>query len=181
MGDAPFFTSEFPRELVIQEVLRIGRHCKVTAGGRIFSSSALVLIGNGFGTCGIGYGKGSSVTIATKNAFRDAQKTAVTIPLYENRTISHSVAFNYKQTRVIIRALPRGYGRRTGLLGTLLADSFGWQDVSIRFIGRKPGNVHKMCRAVLKSVEEMQDEHFYAKAVGLKSFNPHKMVSFYDK
>jgi ribosomal protein S5 len=68
--------------------LEVGRHVNITAQGRVFSFSALVLQGNDKGSGSIGYGKASNVQKAMDNAVRDGYKKMQTIYRFENRTIA---------------------------------------------------------------------------------------------
>lgn len=95
-----------------QNLVKIGRHCKVMPGGRVFSFSALVTIGNGKGSAGVGYGKALQVSKALENALRDAEKNIISIFRYQNRTILSTIKFKFISTIILLQPLKEGKGLR---------------------------------------------------------------------
>jgi ribosomal protein S5 len=97
--------------LTYRQLLKVGRHTKVMGGGRIFSVSALVLVGNGNGTAGFGYGKALTMQQAMQRANRDAEKNLITIDRFEDRTLSMGESrTKYKGAIVVVRNASRGRG-----------------------------------------------------------------------
>lgn len=155
-------------------LIKVGRHIKVTAGGRIQSYSALVLIGNEIGSAGLGYGKAMSPMLALKNANQDAFKNVISVPLFEERTIpTDEIYYKYRATKFHIRACPVGHGRAAhGLLG-LACEAFGFQDIFAKSYGSR--NEHNVLRGFFEALSTLQSAEFYAKASGRAYFN-HKAI-----
>jgi len=155
-------------------LIKVGRHIKVTAGGRMQSYSALVLIGNEIGTAGLGYGKAMSPMLALKNANQDAFKNVISVPLFEDRTIpTDEIYYKYRATKFHIRACPVGHGRAAhGLIG-LACEAFGFQDIFAKSYGSR--NEHNVLRGFFEALSTLQSAEFYAKASGRSYFN-HKAI-----
>jgi len=134
-------------------LLQARRHVKITAGGRVYSFSALVILGNGDGTGGFGYGKAPEIAKAVSNAEKDAMKHLVSIELFEGCTLPVKEGHaKVGATRVSIKRK----GKNTGLSGNNLlitfASYFGLTDLMIRVIGRR--NIHNMVIAFVEILNE---------------------------
>jgi small subunit ribosomal protein S5 len=153
-----------------QHLIKMGRHTKVTPGGRINSFSALILIGNECGAAGLGYGKALSPPDAMQKARRDAYKNVLAIDRFEDRTIAQpELKIKYKATKIHMRSCPRGHGVAAGGLLHLLCDAFGFEDIMVAVYG--PRNPHNVVRAFFKAVETQRSQEFLARAAGKVFFN----------
>eukprot|EP01133_Synstelium_polycarpum_P007749 gene7749-9082_t len=118
-------------------LVNVGRHVKVTKGGRINSYSTLVFVGNGAGTGGLGYGKGETPAMALQRASRDAERNAITINRYENRTLPSGLDLKFRSTKI------RFYKTRdtdmscSGEKQDVILESLGLQGVDFRTYGRR--------------------------------------------
>jgi small subunit ribosomal protein S5 len=97
----PRARSEFDQKMI--EVRRVAR---VVAGGRRFSFSAAVIIGNKKGKVGVGLGKAGDTTLAIDKATRDAKKNMLTVPLGKDGSIAHDVSAKYCAARVWLSPAP---------------------------------------------------------------------------
>lgn len=99
---APRVRSEFD-----QKMITIRRVARVVAGGRRFSFSVAIIIGNRKGKVGVGLGKAGDTTLAIDKAVRDAKKHLITVNLTKDTSIAHEVAAKFCAARVSIMPAPR--------------------------------------------------------------------------
>ena len=97
-------------ETELQEsVIHINRVAKVVKGGRNFAFTALVAVGDGNGSAGIGYGKGSEVPLAIQKAIENAKKNIHQIPM-AGSTIVHTITGEHGSSRVLLKPASPGTG-----------------------------------------------------------------------
>jgi len=165
-GDA---TSPYDREadFVINEVIQLGFHTKLTVGGRINSHSALVLIGTGKGTAGFGYGKGATAADATERAFKDAERNLVSVSLYHGG-LPNSMMCRCRRSFVKFTA----YSHRTHSgaanhpVMQTIANAFGINNVNIRSYKRRTW--HNMLEAIMKTLPQTIHPEEMARRQGKK-------------
>ncbi len=126
---------------LIDKVVFINRVAKVVKGGRRFRFSALVVVGNGKGTVGVGSGKANEVPEAIRKGIEDAKKNLYKIPL-AGTTIHHQVMGRWGAARVLLKPASHGTGVIAGGPVRALMESLGVKDVLSKCIGtNNPNNV----------------------------------------
>lgn len=138
--DSPNYVSPDGLNLT-DRVVKINRCATVVKGGRRFSFSALVVVGDGGGVVGYGFGKAKEVPMAVEKAVKDAKKRLVRIPLL-GRTIPHPVTGKYGATSTFLRPASPGTGVTAGPAVRAVLESAGVADILTKNYGStNPVNV----------------------------------------
>jgi len=134
------------------KLISVNRITKVVKGGRRFTFSALVVVGNFSGSLGVGYAKAKQVPDAIKKATQTAKKNLFKIPLREGRTLHHDVLSKDGAGKVLLRAAPSGTGIIAGGPIRAACEVLGVKDIVGKSMGSSnPINVLRACIKGLKS------------------------------
>lgn len=133
-----------PEGLVLEEtVVRINRTAAVVKGGRRFSFSALVVVGNGNGIVGWGFGKANEVPPSVEKAVKDARKRLVRVPVV-GTTIPHKAKGEYASSEVVLIPAAPGTGVAAGQAVRAVCDRSGIRDILMKSFGsNNPVNLVK--------------------------------------
>lgn len=147
-----------------ENVVSIQRVAKVTKGGRTFSFSAIVVVGNGEGIVGYGLGKAREVTEAIAKGVNDAKKSLVQVPIHRG-TVPHEQEARYGGARVLIKPAAPGTGVIAGGAMRAVLDEAGVKDVLAKSKGSS--NPHNVVKATIAALLLMRDAYTVAKARGI--------------
>ncbi len=150
-----------------EKLIRLNRVSKVVKGGRRFSFSALMVIGDGKGRVGYGFGKANDVTEAIRKSVADAKKNLIHIPL-KGDTIPHEILGNFKSASVLLKPATPGTGIIAGGPVRAVMECAGIKDVLAKSLGSK--NTMNIEKAVFNGLENLMNAKVVADARG-KSIN----------
>ncbi|NLF41830.1 MAG: 30S ribosomal protein S5 [Bacteroidales bacterium] len=135
-------------------LVSIQRVTKVTKGGRTFSFSAIVVVGNENGVVGYGLGKSKEVTTAISKGIDDAKKHLVKVPVHKG-TLPHSQEGKYCGARVLIKPAAHGTGVIAGGAMRAVLESVGVTDVLAKSKGSS--NPHSVVKATIDALTRLRD------------------------
>jgi small subunit ribosomal protein S5 len=157
----------FPSKTNLTEtLLKVRRVTKVVEGGRTFSFSAHVIVGNQSGSVGLGKGKASEVLSARSKAANKAKKEIITVPLYKGRTIHHDVEGQCGSTKILLRRARPGTGIIAGLTARSVLSMLGIRDIVAKSHGSS--NVHTTARAIIDALSKLSSPSMIASRRGKK-------------
>ena len=145
-------------------LVSIQRVTKVTKGGRAFSFSAIVVVGNENGVVGYGLGKANEVTTAISKGIEDAKKNLIKVPIYKG-TIPHEQLAKFGGASVFIKPASSGTGVKAGGAMRAVLESVGIHDVLAKAKGSS--NPHNLVKATFQALLELRDPMAVAASRGI--------------
>ena len=144
---------------LIEKVVHISRTAKVVKGGRRFSFSAVIVVGDGGGKVGSGLGKAKEVPVAIRKGVERAKKNMIKVPLV-NQTIPHEVIGKYGAGLVLLKPAGEGTGVIAGGAIRAMLEAAGVQNVLTKCIGSH--NPHNIVKATLKGLSQLRSRETIA-------------------
>jgi small subunit ribosomal protein S5 len=154
-----------------ERLVGIQRVAKVVKGGRRFSFSAIVVVGNGEGVIGFGLGKAAEVTNAIQKAVDDAKKNLIRVPIHDG-TVPHDIVYKFGAARIMIKPAAPGTGVLAGGAMRAVLECAGIRNVLGKSLGSS--NPHNVVKATAYALASMRDPLMVAKQRGIsvqKVFN----------
>ncbi|HYM83199.1 MAG TPA: 30S ribosomal protein S5 [Candidatus Dormibacteraeota bacterium] len=147
-----------PNKLALEErVVQINRVAKVVKGGRRFSFSAVVVVGDGQGHVGAGLGKAGEVPEAIRKGVEDAKKNLIRIPMV-GTTIPHEVRQEYAAAKVMLKPASQGTGVIAGGSVRAVVEAAGVKDILSKVHGStNPVNVVRATLEALRSLHSAEE------------------------
>lgn len=145
-----------PKSEFDQKTIGIRRVTRVMAGGRRFSFSVGMVIGDRKGSVGVGVGKAGDTALAIEKAVRNAKKNMVKLPLTEERSIPHEVSAKYSSSEIMIFPAP-GRGIVAGSAVRTVLDLAGVTNVTSKIVTRSKNGIN-IARAAIKALTELKGD-----------------------
>ena len=156
---------------LLEKIVYLNRVAKVVKGGRRFSFSALVVVGDGNGNVGYGLGKAQEVPEALRKATEHARKNMMSVPLVDG-TLPSDVLGRYGSGRVLLKPASKGTGIIAGGAVRAIMEAAGVSDVLAKAIGTN--NKHNVLRATVEGLVALRNAEDVSEVRGKKLVTPRK-------
>lgn len=154
---------------LIDRVIHINRTAKVVKGGRRFSFSALVVVGDGSGNVGYGLGKAKEVPEAIRKGVEKAKKSMIHVPI-QGTTIPYDVIGKYGAGKVLLKPASEGTGVIAGGAARAILEVAGISDILSKCLGSN--NPHNVVKATLSALQQLRSPEEIMSRRGLGANEP---------
>jgi len=139
------------------QVIYVGRVTKVVKGGKNFSFSALVVVGDGNGKVGFGLGKALEVPSAIKKGIESAKRNMIKVPVSPTGSLPHPITGRFGSGSVLMKPAPEGTGVIAGAAVRAIMEAVGIKNVLTKSLGSS--NPHNVVRATFEGFRNLMDPY----------------------